>query len=248
MKSQWLNMPFWNTGEWQVIEERLANRLYNPGRAGLFGPMNYLAPHEVKVVILGQDPYPDPVCASGIAFSVECVSKALPASLVNLFKEYVGDLGYPFPLTGDLRSWLSKGVFLWNVIPSCDPWKSMSHDWPEWEPLNRNIIDLITKATEPLGGVVWVFLGSSARKYSSVVPQDQPNLEYSHPSPRGAYSGKSPFIGSRMFSTINSKLIEIGRTPVDWKLPSELPDLRGDPNVNGSEILSASFDPKTTSL
>lgn len=242
MKSQWLRMPFWFTGEWQVIEERLDKILYNPGRPMLFGPMNYLAPHEVKVVICGQDPYPDPEFASGIAFSVEQSRKALPASLINLFKEYVVDLGYPFPLTSDLRSWVTRGVFLWNVIPSCDPWKSMSHDWPEWEPLNKDIINLITKATEPLGGVVWVFLGSVARRYvgyTESVALGQPILEYSHPSPRGAYSGKSPFMGSRMFSTINAKLSELGRPIIDWRLPSELPDLRGDPNVSGSELLSS---------
>lgn len=226
MKIQWTHMPFWKSGEWQVIQERLQEP-YNPGKTHLFRPMSDLSPHEIKVAVFGQDPYPDPSVPTGTAFDIMHTTEKIPPSFVNLLKEYVSDLGYPYPTNVDLSAWIFQGVFLWNVIPTCTPGKSMSHDWPEWEGLNRDLISLITKATEPYGGVVWVFLGSVARRYTKFVSQDDPVLEYSHPSPRGAHSGKSPFIGSRMFSTINGKLSEIGRPTINWRLSDALPETNG---------------------
>lgn len=246
MLKQWKLLPFWQTGEWQVISERLGNFTdVNPAHPYFLRPLRELAPHAIRVVIFGQDPYPDPLAATGQAFEVSSCAETLPPTLVNIFKEYVSDLKYPEPSSGSLQPWIDQGVFLWNVIPTCSSYKSLSHDWVEWEPLNKDIIDLITKANEPFGGVVWVFLGGVARRYVKYITDGSPILEYSHPSPRGAYSGNNPFMGSRMFSTINDLLCSIGRPIIDWKLvKTELPDTRGIPDpcqkvlTNAEELLN----------
>lgn len=243
MKKPWSLMPFWQSKDWSALKGCLKLPHFNPGE-GLFRPLRYLAPHEISVFIGGQDPYPDPHYATGTAFDIPPNSYPFPSSLQNIFKEYCSDLGHPYPTSGSLEPWLKQGVFLWNVIPTCKPWTSMSHDWASWEPLNEQMIDLIYKANEPYGGIVWVFLGSVARRYVGILPDDAVVLEYSHPSPRGAYSGRNPFMGSRLFSTINDKLIEIGRKPIDWKLPEPIIEVEGIPDETaklGEELLQETF-------
>src|ERR1700678_4389429 len=146
-------LDYWQSGEWQVANERLkelekAGIPFNPSRGELFRVLRLLPAGEVKVCIIGQDPYPDPALATGIPFSIPAGigPSSFPKSLSNIFKEYVADLKYPFPNGGDLTGWVLQGVLLWNAIPTCRSGASLSHDWPgeEWAPLTREIVGILS--------------------------------------------------------------------------------------------------------
>lgn len=214
----WDDMVFWQSGEWQVIQERMddmrkAKKIMNPERELLFAALDAVPLDKVKVVIMGQDPYPNSLHATGIAFSVPSSVKVLPPTLVNILREYVDDLHYQEPANGNLDKWCEQGVLLWNVIPSCEADKPASHTgWDEWRYLTEEIIKELNKRN-----VVCVFLGGMAREFVKFV-EENAVLEYSHPSPRGQLSARTPFLGSRMFSAINSALVKQGNPPIDWKL------------------------------
>jgi len=113
---------------------------------------------------------------------------------------------------GDLTPWVKQGVLLWNPIPTCTSWRSMSHNWPEWEPLTAELFGLMKYK-------VFVFFGSGALKYRKYVNADANDILWtSHPSPRGQIRAKNPFFGSRIFSTINAKLEEWKAGRIDWRL------------------------------
>jgi uracil-DNA glycosylase len=132
-----------------------------------------------------------------------------------IFKEYTSDLHYPSPSKGDLMPWCKQGVLLWNVIPSCTRGKSLSHRWGEWEYLTKEILERLSERS-----VVFVALGAVAREHLRYVKRDEcPVVEASHPSPRGNKYGRIPFLGSRIFTTTNAHLCDIGEQPVDWRLP-----------------------------
>lgn len=248
MIQQWSDLKYWKSGEWQVIEDRLSQYpkvrgdhliQMNPLRQYLFAALELVEFQNVKVAIFGQDPYPDHKLATGVAFSIPfgVPQEDFPPTLRNILREFCSDLGYPYPDHGNLEAWSTReGVLLWNVIPSCEEGKSLSHDWSEWSFLTSEIVS-------ELGckDVVLVFLGGVARRFTSIVRDttDEPDpwelknkgfvkvdreqnaviLEYSHPSPRGSLNSRTPFIGSRMFSTINDKLVnELGLPPVNWRL------------------------------
>ena len=217
----WDDLQFWSTGEWQVVEEHLrdlgrARKLYNPPREKMFAALKATPYENTKVMFCGQDPYPDRELATGLAFSVPEGVKNLPTTLTMIFKEYEADLHYPRPAGGSLDKWASEGVLLWNVIPSCRVGLSLSHDWPEWKLLTEEIISKLSEK-----GVVFVFLGNTAREYAKLVRglNNSRVIETSHPSPRGNMNSKSPFLGSRIFTRINTSLTDIGFDPVDWRLP-----------------------------
>lgn len=227
MKIKGWDLKFFNTGEWQVCDERLkdlekVNRRvgregYNPGRANLFRSLR-LSPREgVRVAIIGQDPYPKSELATGLAFDVPstCAPGQFPQTLNTLFKEYCSDLGHDLPSNGNLEQWAGSGVLLWNAIPTCLTGKSMSHDWPEWECLTREIVEQLSQR-----GIVFALLGQVARRFDKFISlSNNKVITVSHPSPRGSVGAKTPFLGSRLFSTINAKLVENAQEPIDWKLP-----------------------------
>lgn len=210
----WKELKFWNSGEYQVIQEHwndLKKRgvLVNPSRRNIFRSLRATPLAQTKVILMGQDPYPDPELATGLAFSIPA-DKAIPESLKNIFKEYTDDLHYPYPANGDLSLWAERGVLLWNVIPSCTAWKSLSHNWVEWDLLNKEIL----LALQEKGDVVFVALGQVAREKLKHINSDNKIIETSHPSPLGARAKRNPFLGSRVFSRINGLL----KDPIDWKL------------------------------
>lgn len=222
----WDDLDYWKSGEWQVVEERLDDRdksreLYNPSRELLFAALDATPFDKVKAAIYGQDPYPDRSCACGLAFSIPngTVQRnmVLPPTLGIIFREYGDDLHYPSPTGTSLMLWAERGVLLWNAIPSCDWKKSLSHDWPEWALLTKEI----TTRLSDKGNVVFVFCGSVARRsVKDVNPEFNSILEVSHPSPRAIRNSIVPFRGSRIFSTINDKLTQRhGVDPINWKLP-----------------------------
>lgn len=219
-------LNYWQSGEWQVVNERLkdmekAHGVYNPQRASLFAALRSTPYEKTSVAILGQDPYPDSRFATGFAFSIprNFGPSEFPPTLSTIFKEYTSDLGYPTPGGGSLIRWAAQGVLLWNVIPTCTAGKSLSHDWDEYHYLTKEIVEKLSEK-----GIVFCFLGSVARRYLEYVDLTKNEIILtSHPSPRGIKFGKSPFEGSRIFSTINDKLVSQGLTTIDWRLP-DVPD------------------------
>ncbi len=219
-------LNFWQSGEWQVCNERLkdlekAGTTYNPTRANLFAALRATSDRDVRVAIIGQDPYPQAQYATGRAFAIPSsfTAEQFPPTLNVIFKEYVADLGYPFPRCGDLSRWTAQGVLLWNAIPTCQSGRSLSHDWEEYSFLTKEIIQRLSQR-----GVVFAFLGAVARRYLEYV--DLTNNEVlltSHPSPRANRFSRTPFEGSRLFSTINDKLISQGLTAINWRL-DDVPD------------------------
>jgi uracil-DNA glycosylase len=167
----------------------------------------------VRVLIVGQDPYPTPGHAVGLAFSVSPQVRRLPASLVNIFREYSDDLGFPTPATGDLTPWSERGVLLLNRVLTVAPGQPGSHRGQGWEEVTEQAIRaLAARQTEPLVAILW---GRDAR---TLVPllEGIPSIESAHPSP---YSAANGFFGSRPFSRANHLLEQEGAEPVDWKLP-----------------------------
>jgi uracil-DNA glycosylase len=174
---------------------------------------------DVRVLIVGQDPYPTPGHAVGLSFSVAPEVRRLPGSLVNIFREYSDDLGYPAPTTGDLTPWSERGVLLLNRVLTVAPGKPGSHRGKGWEEVTEQAIRALAArksagrvGREPLVAILW---GRDAR---TLVPllAGIPAIESAHPSP---YSAANGFFGSRPFSRANQLLEQEGAKPVDWKLP-----------------------------
>lgn len=215
----WDDLVYWESGEKQVVDERLndfdrAKRKYCPDREYLYAALDAVPLDKVKVMWVGQDPYPNPKDACGIAFSVK-KNSAFPPTLQNIFQEYQDDLHRPAPSSGDLSSWCERGVLLWNAYPSCFVGQPGSHHWPEYAFLTTEIIKSV-KAHRPR--TVFIFSGNSARGFAPYADGCH-TIETSHPSPRGSLTAKKPFLGSRVFSTVNAKLVAQGEQPIDWRLP-----------------------------
>lgn len=168
---------------------------------------------QVRVLIVGQDPYPTPGHAVGLAFSVDPDVQPLPRSLINIFQEYGTDLGLPMPSNGDLGPWTERGVLLLNRVLTVEPGKPGSHRGKGWEEVTEQAIRaLVARDAEPLVAILW---GRDARNLRPMLI-DVPCIESAHPSPMSADRG---FFGSRPFSRANQALEELGGDPVDWRLP-----------------------------
>jgi len=166
----------------------------------------------VRVLIVGQDPYPTPGHAVGLSFSVAPQVRPLPGSLVNIFREYSDDLGYPTPATGDLVPWSDRGVLLLNRVLTVAPGKPGSHRGKGWEEVTEQAIRALAARPEPMVAILW---GRDARTLAPLLA-DIPRIESAHPSPFSAASG---FYRSHPFSRANQLLEQQGAEPVDWKLP-----------------------------
>ncbi|MEQ0558572.1 uracil-DNA glycosylase [Amycolatopsis sp. NEAU-NG30] len=168
--------------------------------------------HQVRVLIVGQDPYPTPGHAVGLSFSVAPDVRPIPKSLVNIYKEYCDDLGHPLPSNGDLTPWAEQGVLLLNRALTVQPGKSNSHQGKGWEEVTEQAIKALAARSEPMVAILW---GRNARNLRPLLG-DVPCIESAHPSPLSAHNG---FFGSRPFSRANQLLEQQGAAPVDWKLP-----------------------------
>ncbi|SEB96325.1 Uracil-DNA glycosylase [Rhodococcus koreensis] len=167
---------------------------------------------EVKVLIVGQDPYPTPGHAVGLSFSVAPEVKPVPRSLGNIFTEYSKDLGYQTPTTGDLTPWSRQGVLLLNRVLTVQPGLPAAHRKKGWEAVTEQAIRALVARPEPLVAILW------GRDASTLKPMlgDVPTIESAHPSPLSASRG---FFGSRPFSRANELLDGLGAEPVNWQLP-----------------------------
>ena len=168
---------------------------------------------DVKVLIVGQDPYPTPGHPVGLSFSVAPSVKRLPGSLINIFREYSYDLGYPAPATGDLTLWAERGVLLLNRVLTVEPGKPGSHRGKGWEEVTEQAIRALAARDKPLVAILW---GRDARNTASFLGPKVPRIESAHPSPMSANSG---FFGTRPFSRANQLLQRQNAEPIDWKLP-----------------------------
>ena len=170
---------------------------------------------EVRVLIVGQDPYPTPGHPIGLSFSVAPDVRPLPRSLVNIYRELHDDLGVPPAATGDLRPWSRQGVMLLNRCLTVAPGAPASHRGKGWEQVTDRAIEaLVERRTQdgaPLVAILW------GRDAQSLAPRltDVPRVESPHPSPLSASRG---FFGSRPFSRTNALLQDMGAAPVDWRL------------------------------
>ncbi len=167
---------------------------------------------DVRVLILGQDPYPTPGHAVGLSFSVPPNLRRLPPSLINIFREYSADLGYPAPATGDLVPWTERGVLLLNRVLTVQPGQPGSHRGRGWEEVTEQAIRALAARLAPMVAILW---GRDARSVAPLL-DGVPLIESAHPSPNSADRG---FFGSRPFSRANSLLETQGAAAIDWKLP-----------------------------
>ncbi|MGH8905222.1 MAG: uracil-DNA glycosylase [Egibacteraceae bacterium] len=167
---------------------------------------------DVKVLLVGQDPYPTPGHPIGLSFSVAPDVRPLPGSLRNIFREYGDDLGHPSPATGDLSSWSAQGVMLLNRVLTVRPGAPGSHRGIGWEDVTEQAIRALVARDRPLVAILW---GADARGLRPMLGST-PAIESPHPSPMSADRG---FFGSRPFSRANKLLAAQGAEPVDWRLP-----------------------------
>ncbi len=167
---------------------------------------------DVRILIVGQDPYPTPGHAMGLSFSVAPDVRPIPRSLANIYTEYCADLSHPRPSTGDLTPWADAGVLLLNRVLTVGAHDSGSHRGQGWEKVTECAIKALAAREEPLVAILW---GRDAEKVSRWLPE-VPTIVSPHPSPLSASRG---FFGSRPFSRANAALVDLGAEPVDWRLP-----------------------------
>jgi uracil-DNA glycosylase len=191
--------------------ELAAGRRYLPAGENVLRAFNQPFA-DVRVLIVGQDPYPTPGHAVGLSFSVPPELRRLPPSLLNIFSEYSSDLGYPRPATGDLSPWTGRGVLLLNRVLTVAPGSPGSHRGRGWEEVTDQAIRALAARQAPLVAILW---GRDARSLAPLLA-GVPLVESAHPSPNSADRG---FFGSRPFSRAGRLLAEQGGQPVDWKLP-----------------------------
>ena len=194
----------------RLREEVAEGRGYLPAGTDVLRAFTYPM-DEVKVLIVGQDPYPTPGHPMGLSFSVQPGVRP-PRSLENIFTELVSDLGVDRPTSGDLTPWSRQGVMLLNRVLTVRPGAPASHKGWGWETVTQRAIEALVERRAPLVAILW------GRPAQSLTPMlgSTPILASPHPSPLSASRG---FFGSRPFSRANELLVEQGATPVDWRLP-----------------------------
>jgi uracil-DNA glycosylase len=169
---------------------------------------------DVRVLVMGQDPYPTPGHAVGLSFSVAPDVRPLPKSLQNIFREYQSDLGHPAPSTGDLTPWAEAGVLMLNRVLTVEPGAPGSHRNKGWEKVTEAAVQaLVLRPDQPLVAVLW---GKDAQTVKPLLGDEVPTVESAHPSPMSADRG---FFGSKPFSRVDEYLTELGDDPLDWRLP-----------------------------
>jgi uracil-DNA glycosylase len=199
-----------------LVAERQAGKRIFPKGSEYFRALDLTPLDEVKVVILGQDPYHGFGQAHGLCFSVK-PGVRIPPSLVNIYKEMETDLGIPPAKHGFLEHWAEQGVLLLNSVLTVEEGKAAAHQGKGWERFTDAVIRAVNDECD---GVVFILWGSYAQKKAAFVDQQRHLvLRSAHPSPLSAHNG---FLGSRPFSKANAYLQSIGKDPVDWHLPEQV--------------------------
>ena len=198
---------------YQKVMDEYHTKLIFPPADDIFNAFHFTPVKDVKVVILGQDPYHGDGQAHGLSFSVKPGVEA-PPSLVNIYKEIHDDLGLPIPNHGDLTYWAKQGVLLLNNVLTVERGKANSHKGLGWETFTLNIVRYLNEREKPLVFILW---GKNAIEKKKYIDSRHLVLTSVHPSPLSAYRG---FFGSRPFSKTNGFLIKNGMTPIDWSIPN----------------------------
>lgn len=195
----------------EFLKEEYAKHTVYPDMHSIFNALKLTPYKDVRVVILGQDPYHEPNQAHGLCFSVQD-GTPLPPSLKNIYKELEADLGIPPSKSGDLTRWAKQGVLLLNTVLTVRRGEANSHKGKGWELLTDEIIRKLNDKTEPIVFILW---GANARSKKSLITNPIHGIiESAHPSPLSAFNG---FFGSRPFSRANKFLILNRIPPINWK-------------------------------
>ncbi|MCV9998310.1 uracil-DNA glycosylase [Pararhizobium sp. YC-54] len=197
-----------------LLEEKSSGKQIFPKGPEYFRALDLTPLDKVRVVILGQDPYHGEGQAHGLSFSVKPGVRS-PPSLVNIYKELLGDLGIPPARHGFLESWARQGVLLLNSVLTVERAMAASHQGKGWEKFTDAIIRAVNDQAHPVVFILW---GSYAQKKAAFVDQSRHLVIRSpHPSPLSAHNG---FFGTKPFSKANDFLVSKGREPIDWALPA----------------------------
>lgn len=195
-----------------VAAERQSHAVF-PAEADVYNAFATTPFDRVRVVLLGQDPYPTPGHAHGLCFSVQ-PGVAIPASLRNIFKELHADLGIPPAKHGHLASWARQGILMLNAVLTVRGGASNSHAKKGWEAFTDAVLAAVNARAQPAVFVLW---GGYAGKKKALIDSRHAIIESAHPSPLSASSG---FFGSRPFSKVNAALEAFGHAPIAWELPA----------------------------
>ena len=196
-----------------VFDEYQTKTIY-PSEDNIFNALKHVSPNNVKVVILGQDPYHEPHQAHGLSFSV-CDGVALPKSLINIYEELSTDVGCEKSTSGNLSKWAEQGVLLLNTVLTVKEHEANSHKEKGWETFTSKILEIVLSQTQPKVFILW---GKQAENTFFNVYKKQPNVMFiksAHPSPLSAYRG---FFGSRPFSKTNQYFKNRKVKEIDWNL------------------------------
>ncbi|AVX05407.1 uracil-DNA glycosylase [Maritalea myrionectae] len=199
-----------------LLERKANGATIFPAGSNFFRALDLTPLEDVKVVILGQDPYHGPGQAHGLSFSVR-PGVRIPPSLLNIYKEIERDLGLPRPQHGFLENWAKQGVLLLNSVLTVEQGQAGAHQGKGWERFTDAVIEKINAQGNPTVFMLW---GSYAQKKASFINQDRHLvLKAPHPSPLSAHRG---FLGCGHFSKANAFLSAQGRDPIDWRLPEQV--------------------------
>lgn len=212
-----MDKPYWEDLRAYLAQERASEEVL-PADDQVFAALEATPFDRVKVVILGQDPYPTPGHAHGLAFSVRPGVK-IPPSLANIHKEMESDLGVPRPNHGNLEHWARQGVLLLNTTLTVRAGAADSHRRAGWRHFTDEVVHALGERSEPTVFMLW---GAAARKRKVLIREQHLIIESSHPSPKSAHRSSSAydsFFGSRPFSRANEFLESQGRGQAEWELP-----------------------------
>lgn len=207
-----LNQPYMQA-LWQfLMEEKAAGKVIYPPSHLIFNAFHHTSFEDVRVVIIGQDPYHGPHQAHGLSFSVPNGVKT-PPSLMNIFKEISADLGISMSGNGDLSPWADQGVLLLNATLTVEEGRAGAHQKRGWETFTDAVITALNKYRQ---GLVFVLWGAYAQNKGAAIDHEKHLLiQTPHPSPLSAHRG---FFGQKQFSRINQYLVEQGQAPINWQI------------------------------
>lgn len=194
------------------LKVEYSTQVIHPGMYDIFNALKFTDYEDVKVVIIGQDPYHQPGQAHGLCFSVQ-KGVRIPPSLVNIYKELNSDVGVPIPDHGCLEDWAHNGVLLLNTVLTVRDSQANSHKGKGWEIFTDRVIELLNEREKPMVFILW---GSHAQKKAALIDERKHCIIKSvHPSPLSAHRG---FFGGHYFSRANGFLELMGQEPVDWTI------------------------------
>ena len=211
LKSEFTTTQYKELESW--LNHEYQNKIIYPKPENVFNALNLVKYNDVKVVIIGQDPYHNPNQAHGLSFSVEN-DVAIPPSLKNIYKELHDDMGCYIPNNGNLTKWAKQGVLLLNSVLTVEKNKPNSHKNKGWEQITGKVVELLNQRVDPVIFLLW---GSNAKAIGKNIDRNKHYvLEAVHPSPMSANQGG--WFGCHHFSKTNEILKKLNKTPIDWQI------------------------------